>query len=738
MAASVTPPRGMRDFLPAEKARREHALGVIRGVYAAHGFDEIETPVMEDSSRLHAGLGGDNEKLAFAVMKRGLTPDDLAAAAASGDALSLADLGLRFDLTVPLARFYATHRAALPPVFRAIQIAPVWRAERPQKGRYRQFVQCDIDIIGEAGPLAEIELLTATVATLDALGLGGCTIRLNDRRILAGMLGSWGVPASCASARSSPSTSSTRSARRGSPPSCASTASSRATRMSRPSSRRSPPPTGTCSIDGVAPPPAWLDEEAYAELLALRAALPDAAIEFDPTLVRGMGYYTGTIFEIAHPDLGYSLGGGGRYDGMIGRFLGTGRAGVRLLDRLRAHRRPARRARRGSAADAVVLVHDADVDPAAAARPQGASSWHPATRVRLEQRAQEPASALLDRARGRRLHALRAASATATTDAGVARRSSRSAADGAPRARLADRVGARRDLPRTLTRLAADHDGVVHTHTPLTKEITVALIEAVGAREILDSRGNPTVEVEVLLDDGIVARAAVPSGASTGAFEAYELRDGDSDRYLGKGVQKAVDAVLDEIGPAIEGLDAADQRLVDAALIELDGTENKSRLGANAILGVSLAVAKAAADSADLPLFRYLGGPNAHVLPVPMMNIINGGSHADNDVDIQEFMILPIGAATFCEGLRWGVETYHALKSLLKSKGLATGLGDEGGFAPDLSRQPRGARPHRRGDRQGRLHARQRHRARPRRRRDRVLRGRRLPLRGQGPHRRPR
>ena len=212
----------------------------------------------------------------------------------------------------------------------------------------------------------------------------------------------------------------------------------------------------------------------------------------------------------------------------------------------------------------------------------------------------------------------------------------------------------------------------------------MAFIEAVGAREILDSRGNPTVEVEVLLDDGSLARAAVPSGASTGAFEAYELRDGDSDRYLGKGVQKAVDAVLDELGPAIEDLDAADQRLVDAALIEADGTENKSRLGANAILGVSLAVAKAAADSADLPLFRYLGGPNAHVLPVPMMNIINGGAHADTGVDIQEFMILPIGAPTYSEGLRWGVETYHALKSLLKSKGLSTGLGDEGGFAPDF------------------------------------------------------
>ncbi|MFF2494698.1 phosphopyruvate hydratase [Agromyces sp. NPDC058064] len=213
----------------------------------------------------------------------------------------------------------------------------------------------------------------------------------------------------------------------------------------------------------------------------------------------------------------------------------------------------------------------------------------------------------------------------------------------------------------------------------------MAFIEAVGAREILDSRGNPTVEVEVLLDDGTLARAAVPSGASTGAFEAYELRDGDADRYLGKGVQKAVDAVLDELGPAIEDLDASDQRLVDAALIEADGTDNKSALGANAILGVSLAVAKAAADSADLPLFRYLGGPNAHVLPVPMMNIINGGAHADTGVDIQEFMVLPIGAPTYSEGLRWGVETYHALKSLLKSKGLSTGLGDEGGFAPDFA-----------------------------------------------------
>ena len=212
----------------------------------------------------------------------------------------------------------------------------------------------------------------------------------------------------------------------------------------------------------------------------------------------------------------------------------------------------------------------------------------------------------------------------------------------------------------------------------------MAQIEAVGAREILDSRGNPTVEVEILLEDGTVSRAAVPSGASTGAFEAYELRDGDKERYQGKGVLKAVDAVLDEIGPAIEGFEAADQRLVDAAMIELDGTDNKKRLGANAILGVSLAVAKAAADSADLPLFRYIGGPNAHTLPVPLMNIINGGSHADNDVDIQEFMIVPLGAETFSEALRWGVETYHSLKALLHSKGLSTGLGDEGGFAPNL------------------------------------------------------
>ena len=212
----------------------------------------------------------------------------------------------------------------------------------------------------------------------------------------------------------------------------------------------------------------------------------------------------------------------------------------------------------------------------------------------------------------------------------------------------------------------------------------MATIEALGAREILDSRGNPTVEVEVALDDGTIARAAVPSGASTGAFEASERRDGDKKRYLGKGVEKAVDAVLEEINERVMGFDASEQRLIDAEMIALDGTKNKEALGANAILGVSLAVARAAADSAGLPLFRYVGGPNAHILPVPMMNILNGGSHADTNVDIQEFMIAPIGAPTFREALRWGAEVYHALKKVLHDRGLSTGLGDEGGFAPNL------------------------------------------------------
>jgi enolase len=211
----------------------------------------------------------------------------------------------------------------------------------------------------------------------------------------------------------------------------------------------------------------------------------------------------------------------------------------------------------------------------------------------------------------------------------------------------------------------------------------VASIDTVHARQILDSRGNPTLEVEVSLDDGSVGRAAAPSGASTGAFEAVELRDGGGE-YGGKAVTKAVQGIIEEIQPELLGFDADEQRLIDQAVIDLDRTPDKSRLGSNAITGVSMAVAHAAAESAGLPLFRYLGGPNAHLLPVPMMNILNGGAHADNSVDIQEFMIAPIGAATFSEAVRWGAETYHALKAVLKQHSLATGVGDEGGFAPDL------------------------------------------------------
>ena len=213
----------------------------------------------------------------------------------------------------------------------------------------------------------------------------------------------------------------------------------------------------------------------------------------------------------------------------------------------------------------------------------------------------------------------------------------------------------------------------------------MAVIEQVGAREILDSRGNPTVEVEVALEDGTLARAAVPSGASTGEHEAVELRDGDRSRFGGKGVERAVAAVLDQVAPELIGMEATEQRVVDQRLVDLDGTPDKSRLGANALLGVSLAVAKAAAESAGLELYRYVGGPNAHVLPVPMMNIINGGAHADSSVDVQEFMIAPIGAESFREALRWGAEVYHALKSVLKAEGLAPGLGGEGGFAAGLA-----------------------------------------------------
>jgi histidyl-tRNA synthetase len=321
----------MRDFLPPEKARREHVLSIIRQTFRSHGFDEIETPVVEDSDRLHSGLGGDNEKLSFAVMKRDLKLAALEAAASSGDPLELADLGLRFDLTVPLARFYATHRAELPRVFRSIQIAPVWRAERPQKGRFRQFVQCDIDVIGDDTQLAEVELITATMAALDALGLSGCSIRINDRRILRALVESLGIaPEHYESAlitidkedKVGVSGVVKELVDRGlATVDTASVVEAQLHELSRLEN------DGWSLLEGPDAPPAWLDQPAYVDLLAIRTAVAasgsDAKLVFAPNLVRGMGYYTGTIFEIAHPSVDYSLGGGGRYDGMIGRFLGT-------------------------------------------------------------------------------------------------------------------------------------------------------------------------------------------------------------------------------------------------------------------------------------------------------------------------------------------------------------------------------------------------------------------------------
>ncbi|MEY9953004.1 histidine--tRNA ligase [Leifsonia sp. EB34] len=403
MASPITPPRGMRDFLPAEKARREHALGVIRRSFAAHGFDEIETPVVEDVARLHSGLGGDNEKLAFSVLKRGLGGDDLRAAIESGDTLALCDLGLRFDLTVPLARFYATHRAELPPVFRSIQIAPVWRAERPQKGRYRQFVQCDIDIIGEGSQLAEVELITATAAALEALGLAGCTIRINDRRILNGLLeycgfaesrwpqvlisidkldkiGAEGVVAELSE---------------GGADSAAVLGGILA--ALEPHLADGGVELTVEAITGILPE--GIDTDAVADLEALAHALdtlPEGvALRFDPTLVRGMGYYTGTIFEIAHPGSGSSVGGGGRYDGMIGRFLGTDVPACgfsigfeRVVDLIEVPE--------DSAADTVVLVHDPSVplDRLMAIKSELVASGR---RVRLDRRAKN-LKAVLDRA----------------------------------------------------------------------------------------------------------------------------------------------------------------------------------------------------------------------------------------------------------------------------------------------------------------------------------------------------
>jgi histidyl-tRNA synthetase len=399
--ATVNPPRGMRDFLPAEKARRERVLAVIRERYRAHGFDEIETPVVEEYARLHAGIGGDNEKLAYNVLRRGLDPEAIRAGA--DDPAALSDLGLRYDLTVPLARFYATHRAELPGVFRAVQIAPVWRAERPQKGRYRQFVQCDIDIIGDATERAEAELIAATLDALDALGLEGASVRINDRRVLDALLqhfgfapeqrpgvlitldkldkiGAVGVVAELA-ARDHDS---------------AAVSAVEAYLLAQENA-----PDAAFDAAGIRSRlPAGVADEVALHLVAVGEAVAAARpgpvpLVFDPFLVRGMGYYTGTIFELAHPGVGYSLAGGGRYDGMIGRFLGTEVPAVgfsigfeRIVDLVAEDE--------ADAAASVVLVHERDVAPAEILAHKAALVAGGA-RVRLEQRPKN-LKALLERA----------------------------------------------------------------------------------------------------------------------------------------------------------------------------------------------------------------------------------------------------------------------------------------------------------------------------------------------------
>lgn len=402
MATQVNPPRGMRDFLPEEKARRERVLAVIRETYRAHGFDEIETPVVEDSSRLHAGLGGDNEKLAFGILKRGLTAEDLAAAS---DPLDLTDLGLRFDLTVPLTRFYSTHRAVLPSVFRSIQLGSVWRAERPQKGRYRQFVQCDIDVIGDATGLAEAELIVASLATFDALGLDGVTMRVNDRRILTGLLEHLGFPAE---SHASVLVTLDKLDKVGPDGVVAELESNNATPDAVAALRTFLLRPQTMEFNSYGERqirkalPDDFDSSAVADLIALgenvvgalddqdRSGIP---LSFDPFLVRGMGYYTGTIFEAMHPSAGYSLGGGGRYDGMIGRFLGTE---VPATGFSIGFERIVDLATLGDdeSSDAVVLLYDSDADPARLVALK-AELIGQGKRVRLE-RAPRNVKALLD------------------------------------------------------------------------------------------------------------------------------------------------------------------------------------------------------------------------------------------------------------------------------------------------------------------------------------------------------
>jgi len=403
---SVTPPRGMRDFLPADKARRERVLAVIRTRYRAHGFDEIETPVMEEYARLHAGVGGDNEKLAYNILRRGLDADAIRAAV--DDPAALTDLGLRYDLTVPLARFYASHRGELPSVFRAIQIAPVWRAERPQKGRYRQFMQCDIDIIGDASARAEAELAVATLDTLDALGLVGGGIRINDRRLLDWMLehfgfapderpgvlitidkldkiGPDGVAAELRDRGTTAGAVEAFEAFLGRPQTLEYVPFGE--RQIRKTLSEGAPDDVVAHLVGIG--------EAVAAARSAADELGGVPLVFDPFLVRGMGYYTGTIFELSHPSVSYSLGGGGRYDGMIGRFLGQDVPAVgfsigfeRIVDLVEQGV--------DAGTEAVVLVHDKDV-PIAELAAHKARLVAAGARVRLETRTKN-LKGLLERA----------------------------------------------------------------------------------------------------------------------------------------------------------------------------------------------------------------------------------------------------------------------------------------------------------------------------------------------------
>ncbi|WP_218869692.1 histidine--tRNA ligase [Microbacterium sp. AK009] len=398
----------MRDFLPADKARRERVLRTIRDRYRVHGFDEIETPVMEDYDRLHAGIGGDNEKLAYNVLKRGLDAEAIRAAA--DDPASLTDLGLRYDLTVPLARFYASHRAELPSVFRAVQIAPVWRAERPQKGRYRQFLQCDIDVIGDATPGAEAELVIATLDTLDALGLEGGEVRINDRRLLDAMLETFGFPVDARAGvlitldkldKIGPDGVTAELRERGADEAAVTAVATHLAHLAAAGSAHALTASGIReALPGGMPDDVAADlvgiGEAVAAARGLDAGSGEVPLRFDPFLVRGMGYYTGTIFELAHPAVSYSLGGGGRYDGMIGRFLGQEVPAVgfslgfeRLVDLVPAGD--------DTAADAVVLVHDRNASVGDLLTLKSALIDRGA-RVRLEQRTKN-LRALLERAR---------------------------------------------------------------------------------------------------------------------------------------------------------------------------------------------------------------------------------------------------------------------------------------------------------------------------------------------------